>query len=157
MKHVLVHGDNTERIYRVVRSEHINPLTKDFGAITAGNTLSGQEISELYVPDGVVAKYNFVPVDPVRVQIAPVAKAAPLGETRNTSPYVDREDTMRFGIDITTFYQFGDEKCYANINNPWSDDLSTSYVEFTGTMYLLEEVSETPESYDEIWLSRIKR
>ena len=157
MKYVLIHGDNTEQLYRVVRSERINPLSKDFGSVTAGATLSGQEVNDIYVPDGVLAVYYFKPIDPVKVQIAPLAKAAPLGETKNVSPYISKEDIEEFGIEITKFYQFEDNECYANINNPWSDDLSSSYVRFFGEMYQLEETTEVPEKYTEIWLRRIKR
>jgi hypothetical protein len=140
-----------DRYYRVVFVEPIPAIDLDFGAFSAGQTKTGLELENLYMPRNELAQYRMIPIDNVRI-VGFRQPKNPKWITRNTSGYLppqsDYTGAAVENLNLTEWYQFEETKAYVDLYA--TSALTTSVIRFSGFRYVLEQV-ERPPVFTTVW------
>ena len=136
--------------------EWIEPIPKldlDFGAISAGATVSEVEKNELYVESDELAQWRFIPVtDKLVVTGMWCPKALKYWTTKNgngdLSWNIDYMDVPVETLQLTEFFQHGIKTRVFSLKNTGTADISASIVRFYGYIFeLSKKIEEIEKPY----------
>ena len=131
-----------KKYYRVVYVEQLPVVEKDFGAITAGNTLTDQEITELQMNKNELVQVRIEIVDDIEITVKQ-PKSVTRFTTKTTTFKINKYVSL---TNLSEIFSFEDTpKIYFDVKNISGGDLSQSRIRFYGFKYVLEPLTEVPE------------
>lgn len=120
------------------RVESVEPLPQlgpfDFGAVTAGNSLTDREVAQIEMRDAALAQVRVHPISPVEVEVAQTGQQMFRYETAQERGYLGASTPAH----LTTLFVLEDDTAFVTIRNDNSYDLQRTRLAFTGFKLLLE-------------------
>jgi len=149
-ENVALFRENRWFYFTVTYIDPLYPFVKDFGAISAGETLESQEVSELEVGEGWLGHFRVIPIDDIEITVR-----QPKAKTRGvvSSTVVSKISKYLVTLGITNLSEIfvwegtAGKEVFFDIKNPTDYDLAMSRVLFTGYKYALEELKEKPTRF----------
>ena len=133
------------KFFRAIFIGSIPMIDRDFGAFTAGQTKTDQELTFLYMPDLELGQFRLIPIDDVQVTSFKQPRV-PKWITRDTSGKLiralDYANPIVETYQLTEFFQFEGTKAFIDLYAEAA--LTTSFVRFYGYRFMLEEIQKPP-------------
>jgi len=136
--------------FKVVYIEPLAMITKDFGTLAAGGTLTDQKIVELTMPTNELGQFRFAPLDDFTIRVK---------QPRAVGRFLTKEVQITISkaiwqlnpeLHLTEIYVFQDGVPFFDITNPTGYELPMTRVLFIGFRFQLEPLAVIPPKYTAI-------